>query len=83
MTTLTQKQFQRIGTTIRNVISAESDRYFKSEVNTKQRSRYVARQIDAAVRLALLDAGVPPDTIDPTGIIRQQMVEDGYIVSDA
>jgi hypothetical protein len=83
MTTLTQAQFQRIGNTIRSVVSAESDRYFKSEVNTEQRSKYVARQIYAAVRLALLDANVPMDTIDPTEIIRERMVEDGYIVSDA
>lgn len=76
---------EEIEQAIRAVAAAESQRYFKSEVNTPGRSSYVVMVILSEIALALFDLGLDfeqvQDEADPTGTVLAQMMQDGYKLS--
>ena len=81
---MTNEQMKTIGSTIRTVAASQSKRFFKSEANTVERSALIFLSIEAEVRLALRDAGIPLqmilEEIDPTEDIWDQMQRDGYVM---
>jgi hypothetical protein len=81
---LSQERLNSIGDTIRAVAAAESGRYFKTENNTYERSKFVYHRIKSAINLALLDLGTTQHMvyleIDTTDAVLAQMVKDGYVI---
>lgn len=76
------EQAKVIGDTIRSVAKAQAERYYKSEHNTTERASLVFIAIEAQVRVALLDAGIPFEVcaryIDPTDEIEAAMAAVGF-----
>ncbi len=79
---LTETEFRIIGPIIHSVTKAFSERYFKTDANTPERSEAILKAIDARVALALMDAGFSvhkvTKEINAHPVIKAQMLLDGY-----
>jgi hypothetical protein len=82
MTNTKKIDLNQIGQTIQAVIALHSIRLFKSDLNTPARSAITFITIRALVNQALADSDLPIDFIlvdvDPSDLIKEQMVKDGY-----
>lgn len=84
---LTSEQLRQIDEIIRAVAEAQSQRFFKADHNTVERSDIVFLAIGAEIAVALHDAGYSQaqifNEVDPTNQILEQMLKDGYILGES
>jgi hypothetical protein len=87
MSKLTPQELRQVDATIKAVAQAQSSRFFKADHNTTARSDFVFLAIGAEVAVALHDAGHSMrrifGEIDPTSLILEQMLADGYIIGES